>query len=35
MRGLEQRIIESAQTSVANPSLVEMQQVVIFVLMFY
>lgn len=28
MRGLEQRIIESGQTSVANPSLVEMQQTV-------
>ncbi|KEH30458.1 kinesin-like protein KIN-7D, mitochondrial isoform X2 [Medicago truncatula] len=28
LRGLEQRIIESGQTSVANPSLVEMQQTV-------
>jgi hypothetical protein len=32
MRGIEQRIIESGETSVANPSLVEIQQVAIFIL---
>jgi centromeric protein E len=31
MRGIEQRIIESGETSVANSSLVEMQQVAIFI----
>lgn len=34
-KGLEQRIIESGETSLANPILVEMQQVPIFVLKFF